>query len=186
MFGSFTGYVYSQGGGTPLERPSPSFIFTTDFPFRLHGYGSYKTVSTVTGGSKTKYTDGKLDCGKTYYYKVRAYKDTSLGRLYGKESKAVKLKAAPAQAVIAKASAGKGTATIKAKKQGGVDGYEFSRSLKKKGGFKKIKSSKSPSMKDSKLNAKKTYYYRVRTYKIVKGKKVYGAYSNVKAVQVKK
>ena len=145
----------------------------------------YKVVKTVAGGSQIKYTDGKLSCGKTYYYKIRAYKDSSLGRLYGTESKIVKLKAAPDQAVIAKASAGKGSATIKVKKQSGVNGYEVRRSQKMKSGYKKVKAGKSLTVKDTKLSSKKTYYYKVRAYKTVKGKKVYGAYSQVKVVKVK-
>ena len=35
--------------------------------------GTYKTVATIKGASKTAYTDKKLTAGKTYYYKVAAY-----------------------------------------------------------------------------------------------------------------
>ena len=37
-----------------------------------------------------------------------------------------------------------------------------------------------------KLTKNKTYYVRVRAYKTVKGKKIYGAYSSVKKVKVTK
>ena len=36
-----------------------------------------------------------------------------------------------------------------------------------------------------KLKSKKKYYVRVRSYKIVNGKKVYGKWSEVKAVKTK-
>ena len=36
-----------------------------------------------------------------------------------------------------------------------------------------------------KVSSKKTYYYKVRAYKTVKGKKIYGAYSVVKKVKCK-
>ena len=35
-------------------------------------------------------------------------------------------------------------------------------------------------------NKKKTYYVKVRAYKIVKGKRVFGAYSTVKKIMIKK
>jgi hypothetical protein len=38
----------------------------------------------------------------------------------------------------------------------------------------------------SKLTAGKKYYVKVRSYKTIDGKKVYGAYSTVKTVTVKK
>ena len=37
-----------------------------------------------------------------------------------------------------------------------------------------------------KLTRNKTYYVKVRAYKTVKGKKIYGAYSSVKKVKVTK
>ena len=39
---------------------------------------------------------------------------------------------------------------------------------------------------DSKLVVNKTYYYKVRVYRVVDGKNVYGGYSTVASVKVKK
>lgn len=39
--------------------------------------------------------------------------------------------------------------------------------------------------KVKKLKAKKKYYVRVRTYKTVKGKKVYSSWSKVKSIKTK-
>lgn len=52
--------------------------------------GTYKRCKVLTSGSKTTYTDQKLSGGKTYYYKVRAYKISASKKVYGSYSKIVK------------------------------------------------------------------------------------------------
>ena len=37
----------------------------------------------------------------------------------------------------------------------------------------------------SKLTSKKTYYFKVRAYKTVDGKKIYSAWSTVKSIKIK-
>ena len=57
-----------------------------------------------------------------------------------------------------------------------------------KGKFTKVstvKNAKKTTFLDKKVSSKKMYYYKVRAYKTVKGKKVYGAYSVVKKVKCK-
>ena len=75
------------------------------------------------------------------------------------------------------------------KKVSGVNGYEIQVATDKK--FKKnkktvtIKKQKTTKTTVKKLKAKKKYYVRVRTYKIVNGKKVYSSWSKVKSVKTK-
>lgn len=47
------------------------------------------------------------------------------------------------------------------------------------------KKQKTTKNKVKKLKAKKKYYVRVRTYKTVKGKKVYSSWSKVKSIKTK-
>jgi hypothetical protein len=57
-----------------------------------------------------------------------------------------------------------------------------------KGKFTKVstvKNAKKTTFLDKKVSFKKMYYYKVRAYKTVKGKKIYGAYSVVKKVKCK-
>ena len=79
--------------------------------------------------------------------------------------------------------------SVEWKKVGGVSGYEIQLATDKK--FKKnkktvtVKKQKTTKTTVKKLKAKKKYYVRVRTYKIVNGKKVYSSWSKVKSVKTK-
>ena len=72
------------------------------------------------------------------------------------------------------------------KKLTNISGYQIQYAPNKK--FKKAKSKtvKSTSVTLKKLKKKKTYFVRVRAYKLVDGKKVYGKWSAVKKVKIKK
>lgn len=68
-----------------------------------------------------------------------------------------------------------------------TDGYEISRSLKKKSGFHKIAtvSGKKSAYVDEKVKRQTVYYYRIRPYCLCNGGKTYGKYSSVKSTFVK-
>ena len=92
-------------------------------------------------------------------------------------------------ASIKKVKAAKKAISVIWKKVGGVKGYQVQVATDKK--FKKnkktvtIKKQKTTKTTVKKLKAKKKYYVRVRTYKIVNGKKVYSSWSKVKSVKTK-
>lgn len=54
--------------------------------------GGYKLVKTIKKSSVTKFTDKKAKKGKVYYYKVRAYKKSSSGKITGAYSTIRKVK----------------------------------------------------------------------------------------------
>ena len=95
----------------------------------------------------------------------------------------------PNKTSIKKSKAKKGSVELTWSKTKGVKGYEIQLATDKK--FKKnkktvtIKKQKTTKTTVKKLKAKKKYYVRVRTYKIVNGKKVYSAWSKVKSVKTK-
>lgn len=76
------------------------------------------------------------------------------------------------------------------KKDSTVSGYQVQYSTSKKFAAKKtksklIKKAKTTSLSVKNLKSNKKYYVRVRSYKTINGKKVYGAWSKVKTVKVK-
>ena len=95
----------------------------------------------------------------------------------------------PKSASIKKVKGAKKAILVTWKKVSGVNGYEIQVATDKK--FKKnkktvtIKKQKTTKTTVKKLKAKKKYYVRVRTYKIVNGKKVYSSWSKVKSVKTK-
>lgn len=150
--------------------------------------GSYKNIKTIKGSAAGTYYDGSLLTGTQYYYKMRSFAAGKDGTVYSKWSSEKSLKPALAKPKIKSVKAGKKKLTVKWAKVKGASGYVIYRSAKKSGGFRKVKTikkGKTVSFKNTKLKSKKTYYYKIRAYRTVKGKKVYSAYSAVKGKKVK-
>ena len=95
----------------------------------------------------------------------------------------------PKSAKIKKVKAVKKAVSVEWKKVSGVKGYQVQVATDKK--FKKnkktatVKKQKTTKVTIKKLKAKKKYYVRIRTYKTVKGKKIYSSWSKVKSVKTK-
>lgn len=82
----------------------------------------------------------------------------------------------------------KNQAKITWKKVKNATGYEVYQSMKKNSGYKKVKTitkNKKVTYKAGKLKKKKTYYFKIRTYRKAGGTTYYGNYSNVKKMKVK-
>ena len=148
----------------------------------------FKKIKSITSNSKVTYTNSSLSCGTTYYYKVRAYRLVDGNYYFGEYSPVVSAKpvpAAPGSVKVAKASRKK----VKISWNGvtGASGYRVYRSISKTSGFTRIKtltSGASVSYKKA-TTRNKTYYYKVRAYTTVNGKKVWGTYSTVKSYKLK-
>ena len=146
--------------------------------------GTYRKAGTVKAAALS-YTNKGLTAGKTYYYKVRAYKNVNGKKVWQSYSNVVSVKAVPAKTTFTKATAGHKKATLKWKKVNGATRYLVYRSTSKNSRYTCVKSLKGTTYTNKKLTAGKTYYYKVRAYRMVGGKKVYGAYSAVRQVKVK-
>lgn len=146
--------------------------------------GEYKAIARVKKGGATAYEDAKRATGVTYYYKVRAYRTVSGETGYGEYSSVKGKKATPAAPKVS-VKKGRRSATIKWSGVKGASGYQAYRSTKKGGGYKKIADVKKKSYADKGLKRGKTYYYKVRAYRIVNKKRVYGSFSAAKAVRAK-
>ena len=150
--------------------------------YRKDGKGKWKKIDTVKKGTTLSYTDKKVTSGTTYSYSVSANKGKKSSS-YNKKGVSLVYLATPKSVSFTPKT---GTATVKWSKVKGAKGYQLQYALNKK--FKKKKSIQTKKTKYiiKKLKKKKTYYIRVRAYKMNGKKKVYGKWSKVKKVKVKK
>ncbi len=148
--------------------------------YRAAGKNSaYKKIKTVKG---TSYKDTGLTAGTTYYYKVRAYKGSTVYSFSSAVSRAPRPKTPSIST-----KAGKRKITVQWKQVSGASGYRIYRATKKSGKYKAIKTVKSKTRKytNKRLKKGRRYYYKVRAYKTVKGKKVYSSYSSYSTKKAK-
>ena len=151
-----------------------------------NGYEVYNSSKKqLASTTKLSYTVSKLKAGTAYTYYVRAYKKIGSNTYYSdyvKVSTATKPKTP-----TLKVKAGSKKATLIWSKQTGT-GYEIYMSTKKNSSYSKIKTVTSyKTVKYTKTGLKKgkKYYFKIRAYKTVNGKKEYGSYSSAKSVKVK-
>jgi len=144
----------------------------------------YTLLKTIKNGKTVSYTNTGLKTGTTYKYKVKAYRGTAENAF----SSIVSAKPTLAKVKSLKA---KGQKKVKLTwtKVPGADGYVIYRSNKKNGKFKQIqviKKGKTTTFTQKKLKKGKKFYYKIRAYRKVGGKKVYSTgYTASKVVKVK-
>ncbi|MDD7403880.1 MAG: hypothetical protein SO170_09005 [Butyribacter sp.] len=136
-----------------------------------------------TSNYTVTYSGGRKNVGK---YTVRiSFKGNYAG------TKSLTFAINPPKVSLVKLTAGKKGFTAKwAKKKTQTSGYELqystSKTFKKGNKTVRIASNKTTSKKIKKLKAKKTYYVRIRTYKTVKGAKLFSVWSAKKKIKTKK
>lgn len=155
--------------------------------------GKWKLADSA---ANTKYlrnckVDIYVSSASTYvmFYKVRTYSLYGTSKVYSNWSNTLYTKTSlkPKKPTVTVKSAKK-AAKISWKKISGADGYVIYRSTKKNSGYKKVKTitkGSTTSYTNKSLKSKKTYYYKVRTYKKVNGVTIYSSYSTPKKVKTK-
>ena len=146
--------------------------------------GKYAAIGSTAKNSAVTFLDKKAVTGKTYYYKVRAYRNVSGKKVYGSYSATEKAKAVLSAPTLSAGSTSK-TAVLEWSKVKGADGYQVYASDSQNGTYTRIKITKGTGATDESLLTGKTRYYKVRAYRKVNGKAVYGSFSKVKKVTVK-
>ncbi len=155
--------------------------------YRVYKYNTktkkYEKFKDVTG---TSLKISKLKAGTAYKYKVRAYtKDGDT--IWGAYSNMFETATKPATSKITKLTTTKGKASFTWSNVSGETGYEVYYSTRKSSGYKKLASYKVNVTKGSKskLTSKKTYYFKVRSYKKTATGKVYSSWSTIKSIKIK-
>ncbi len=143
-------------------------------------YGTYSNIGT---SRSTSFVDSKAVNGKTYYYKVRAYstatpseKNVKAITIYGNYSSVYSVKASLPAPKVSFSSTVKGAVTLSWNGVGGATNYEVYRAKSPKGAYSKLATTSKTKYTNTKLTSKKTYYYKVRAYRLVGKTKVYSGY----------
>lgn len=154
------------------------------------GYEVYQNNKKLADVKSTSYTKSGLKTGSKYTYKVRAYCVVNGKKVYSSYTKSVSLKPTLKKTTKVKVkNSKKRAAVVTWKKVSGASGYRVYRATKKNGKYKLVKTvkgNKSVKYTNKKLKKNKKYYYKVRAYRTVSGKKVFGAYSSKVRVNVRK
>ena len=160
--------------------------------YRIYKYNTsskaYEKVTTISKGSTVSYKITGLTAATEYQFKVRAYKKTDTGTLWGSSSSAYKDCTKPAQTKNLKAATKSSTVTLtwsKVARAGGYRIYRYNSKTKKYEKIATVKGNKTFSYKDTKLKKGSTMKYKVRAYKTYNGTNYYGAYSEVVSIKVK-
>ena len=165
---------------TPAKAPTCTTSGNTQAGYcTVCGYNEVSTVIPATGHNFGNNSANCLVCGTANPNYIAPTQPTQTSKPVAK----------PKSAKIKKVKVAKKAVSVQWKKVSGVKGYQIQVATDKK--FKKnkktvtVKKQKTTKVTVKKLKAKKKYYVRIRTYKTVKGKKIYSSWSKVKTVKTK-
>lgn len=168
---------------------SASFVEETDFffdPGPLGDNAAYRSVRVMVKGTKQdEVKDSKPATKPSEPATTPSTTQPTTKPSTTKNTETVK----PKKTSIKKLSKGKKKFTVTWAKVSGVKGYQIQYSsdkkLKKNNKSVTVTKQKTTKATVKKLESKKKYYVRVRTYKTVNGKKIYSSWSKVKSVKTK-
>lgn len=145
--------------------------------------GPYTAIADV---SEPTYTDKGRDMAVKYYYKVRGISQTGNNRFYGMYSSVKSTRMVKRPVVMLTESYG-GKIRLTWSKVKYSDGIVIYRKEGTSGRLKIHKTFEKGTTRyvSETLTKGDVYRYRVRSYRIINGKKVYGAYSKLQKVTVK-
>ncbi|MBC6681023.1 S8 family serine peptidase [Zhenpiania hominis] len=137
--------------------------------------GTYTKIRTTTDSKQYSICDGGRKFNKTYFYKVVAYGTTKDGKqAVSSGSKIVRSKARSAVPVTKTGRLDYQTIRLSWKRAKSADGYQIGRASSPNGPYKLAKTIKkggSGSWTDRRRKPGKTYYYKMRSYRLYKKKR---------------
>lgn len=147
--------------------------------------GTYTKVKDITNNSTLSYTDSNLYSNKKYYYKIKSFKTINGQRYYGYYSSIINGETKLSTPSVKLSTPKSKSIKVSWNKVSGAKGYDVYSSTSKKGTYSKRTTTSNLNYTNTGLTKGKTYYYKVRAYKIVNNKKVYSSYSPIKSISSK-
>ncbi len=144
--------------------------------------GIYKKVATISDNATVSYTNAKLKTGQKYYYKVKTLGEKGTASGFSAVTSATPALSKTTIASVSKSGANK---ILKWKSVKGADGYIVYKATSATGKYTGVKNvtSKTSYTIVNKAGTK-AYYYKVRAYVNVDGKRVYGSFSTIKKITI--
>lgn len=161
--------------------------------YKIYKYNSktkkYEKIKTVKSGSSISYKISKnLKPGTTYKFRITAYTKIGPKTILSNTTDLTTATEPKKVSVKELEASSKKKMTVSWKSVAGASGYQVvystSNNFDKKSDVT-LTGKKSTKATIKKLTSGKKYYVKVRAYKVVDGKKIYGSYSSVKTVKVK-
>ena len=165
--------------------------------WRLDGDGTWRIVKTLGDkgntltndqGGTTAYSNTGLTAGGQYTYRMRAFRITSDGRkVFGAYSEDITVAVKPNAPTLSVTCPKSGRAKLEWSAVNGAAGYQIWMSTSPNGGFQIIKSitNGATSYTKTDLVPGKTYYFQIRAYAEVEGKKTFSAFSPMTSIQIR-
>ena len=153
---------------------------------KAEGAKSYQKIYTAGSSKSGSYIDIGRTCGKTYCYKMKAYQESTDGRVYSKASQVKKAHARPRKPVITSLFEKKerfAELELRWKPVSGASGYQIAvREIGTKKWYTKntdiftVYRSKDGYAHIG-CSTDYAYEFKVRAYKVIRGKRIYSLYS---------
>lgn len=147
--------------------------------------GTYTKIKDITKNSTLNYTNSNLYSNKKYYYKIKSFKTSKGKKYYSYYSDIIKGETKLSTPTVKLSTPKSKSIKVSWNKIPGAKGYEVYRATSKSGPYSKRTTTSNLSYTNTKLTKNKNYYYKVKAYKVVNGKKVYSSYSSIKSITSK-
>ena len=150
--------------------------------------GDKGNTLTNDQGATTAYSNTGLEAGKQYTYKMRAFSIPEDGvKVYGAYSDAYTVAVKPEAPELTVSSPNDERAALEWNAVNGAAGYQIWMAESEDGEYKIVKSVTDGSTSYTKtgLSSGKTYYFKVRAYAEVDGRKCFSAFTDIESVTVK-
>jgi uncharacterized repeat protein (TIGR02543 family) len=152
------------------------------------GYAIYRatsltgTYSYVVSTTALSYTNTGRTAGRTYYYKIKAYRIVGTTRVYGNLTAVVSAKPIPAtSATFTVARYSSTSVKVSWSAVSGASGYEIYRATTLTGTYSLLKRTTLRYYTNTGLTTGSTYFYKVRTYRYVGSTRIYGEFTSIKS-----
>ena len=138
----------------------------------------YVKIADINNADTTTYTDSGRTSGCYYKYKIRAYKVVDGVKVYSEESNIVKATAKPQAPALKAGNIDSDSISMSWNAIGRASGYEVYRKDANSEDYKLVKDLNATTYTDKGLAKGTEYSYKVKSYRVVDGVKVYSGDSN--------